>query len=74
MRNRITDAQLALRTEHVSEMLRDLFVATQDRNGYTGLDLYDARGCIRTLTTGTKREVYEYLGAMEEALYIVGRD
>ena len=51
----------------------DIHLRTQGRNGYTGLDLYDGSSMVRTLTIGTKREVYEYLGAMIAALEIVGR-
>ena len=40
------------------------------RNGYVGLDEYEVDSenhygaCIRTITAGTKREVYDFLHAM----------
>ena len=71
---RITRQNLDTRADFVSTMLRgSLHVEAQGRSGYIGLDLYDAHGCVRTLATGTKREIYAYLGAMLDALEIVGR-
>lgn len=68
------------RAKVVSSMLNGLSVHVQGRNGYFGLDLYQETGrdnpnatLVRTLTTGTKREVYTYLAAMLDALEIVGR-
>lgn len=72
---RVSAAQLDERAVSVSAMLHgDLRVVVQGRNGGTALDLYDATGCIRMLTAGTKREVADYLGAMIETLSIVGRE
>lgn len=71
---RITKQQLRDRADIVSSMLRDgLHVDIQGRNGYFGLDLYDAHGMVRTLATGTKREVKLVLDGMYEGLTIVGR-
>ena len=40
-------------------------VVAQGRNGYIGLDEFDASGSmVRTITCGTKREVGEFLHAM----------
>ena len=76
MAERITRANVEARAEAVNRGLRDgLRVVVEGRYGYTALDLYDERGMVRTLTTGvTKREAYDYLGAMIETLWIVGRD
>lgn len=72
--DRISPTNVSLRAQTVSGLLRSgLYVRAQRRNGYTGLDLYDADGMIRTLTTGTSREVWNYLGAMLATLEIVGR-
>lgn len=74
MRARITRVDIDRRAATVSAMLRgDLRVVAEGRNGYTGLDLFDSRGCVRTLTVGTSREVGDYLSAMLETLDIVGR-
>lgn len=71
---RITYPRVTLRAQAVSGLLRSgLYVRPERRNGYVGLDLYDNDGRIRTLTTGTTREVYSYLGAMLETLDIIGR-
>ena len=71
---RITQQYLEDRTAVTNSMLRgDIHLRTQGRNGYTGLDLYDGSSMVKTLTIGTKREVYTYLGAMIDALEIVGR-
>ena len=72
-RERITRADLAVRTASLSRRLNGLRVETQRRNGYVGLDLYDAHGLIETLKTGTAREVFDYLCAMERALALVNR-
>lgn len=75
MTERITKTNLTRREGAVNSMLHDgIYVSSNARNGYTALDLYDRVGCIRCLTVGTKREVYDYMGAMIEALSIVGRD
>jgi hypothetical protein len=73
---RITRKAVDGRAEFVSALLRDgLRVVPEGRYGYIGLDLYDAHGMVRTLSTGlTKRQAYDYLGAMLETLDIVGRD
>jgi len=74
MSDRITHSRVELRTQAVNGQLRSgLYVRAERRNGYTGLDLYDADGCIRTLNTGTTSEVYRFLGGMLAALEIVGR-
>lgn len=71
---RVTTGEVEARATRVSAMLRDgLHVVASGRNGYTALDLFDGHGVVRPLKLGTKREVYEYLGAMAEALTIVGR-
>ena len=71
---RITKANLDNRAEAVNRGLRDgLHVVLGGRYGYTALDLYDRNGMVRVLTAGTKREVYDYMGAMIETLIIVGR-
>ena len=71
---RINHARVTARADFVSTLFTSgLHVRAERRNGYTGLDLYDADGCIRNLTVGTSREVYDYLGAMLAALEIVGR-
>ena len=73
---RITAVQLAELAQRVSKQLRgDLFVVVAGRYGYTAVDLYDKRGMVRTLSSGlSKRQAHDYLSAMYEALYIVGRD
>jgi hypothetical protein len=72
--DRITYNRVTLRAQAVSGLLRSgLYVRAERRNGYVGLDLYDADGCIRTLDTGSTSEVYRYLGGMLAALDIVGR-
>lgn len=72
--DRITNTNLANRAAAVNRGLRDgLHVDVSGRNGYTALDLCDAHGVVRLLTIGTKREAYEYMGAMIETLTIVGR-
>lgn len=70
---RITKGNLLNRRDAVNRGLRGLYVQVQGRNGYTALDLFDNSGMVRTLTVGTKREVYDYMGAMIETLIIVGR-
>ena len=80
--DRIKRSDVDARAQQVSDMLRGLKVIAQGRNGYIGLDLYQREGehiqprftMVKTLTTGTKREVYEYLGAMLATLEMVGRD
>ncbi len=74
---RITNQNLAERRHAVNRALvlsgATDFIFTQGRNGYTGLDLADKDGsCLRTLTVGTKREVYEYMGAMLEMAWMLG--
>lgn len=72
--DRVTAKQLEQRAERVSHCFSGaLRVEVQGRSGQTALDLCDASGTIRLLTIGTKRSTYDYLGAMLEALYIVGR-
>ena len=74
MSNRITKQQLEERATRVSSSINGaLHVAVQGRNGQTALDLCDEHGTIRLLTIGTTRQTYDYLGAMLEALSIVGR-
>lgn len=71
---RITKTNLSNRAGAVNSMLRDgIHVIPSGRYDYTALDLYDRSGLVRTLTCGTKRQVYDYMGAMIEALSIVGR-
>jgi hypothetical protein len=71
---RITLTNLSRRAEAVNRGLRDgLHVVPNGRNGMTALDLCDAHGVVRLLTIGTKREAYDYMGAMIETLTIVGR-
>jgi hypothetical protein len=71
---RITRARVNLRAQAVSGLLRSgLYVSAEGRNGYIGLDLYDADGMVKNLICGNAREVYTYLGGMLEALAIVGR-
>lgn len=75
MQDRITKTNVENRADAVNRGLRHgLRVEVQGRNGYTALDLYDNDGMVRTLTVGTKREAYDYMGAMIETLTIVGRD
>lgn len=74
MSDRITKSRLSNREGALNSMLRGVHVETQGRYDYTALDLYDRAGLVRTLTSGTKREVYDYMGAMIEALSIVGRE
>ncbi len=65
--NRVTAANRQLQVAGVGGQ----FVA-QGRNGYTGLDYCDSIGTvIRTLTCGTKREVYDYLGAVIETAWLL---
>lgn len=40
------------------------YVLTQTRNGSTALDEYQGRVLVRTITVGTKREIYDFLHAM----------
>lgn len=71
---RVTKALLEDRVAVVNSMFRgDIHLRAQGRYDYTGLDLYDGGAMVKTLAAGTKREVYVYLGAMIEALEIVGR-
>ena len=72
--DRITHSRVTLRAQAVSGLFTSgLYVSAERRNGYTGLDLCDPHGTVRTLTVGTSREVYTYLGAMLETLTIIGR-
>lgn len=72
---RITAKQIDERAAHVSRLFQGtLRVEAQGRNGQHALDLCDEHGAIRLLTVGTKRSTYDYLGAMLEALTIIGRD
>jgi len=71
--NRITQLQLDTKAAHVSGMLRGLRVEVQRRNGSTALDLYEGTSCVQLLTVGTARQVADFLDAMAETLYIVGR-
>lgn len=70
---RVSETHLIHRMEVVNSALRGVRVVASGRNGYTALDLYDADGCIRTLCTGTKRGVYDYLDAMIATLEITNR-
>ena len=72
---RITKQQLDELAAHVSRCFTgELHVVVEGRYGYTAIDLYDAHGCVRTVTAGlTKRQAHDYLGAMMSALEIVGR-
>ncbi len=75
---RITNQNLAERRHAVNRALvlagTTGGVFTQGRNGYTGLDYFDTTtgSVLRTLTCGTKREVYEYMGAMLEMAWALG--
>lgn len=44
--------------------VRGHYVLAQGRCGYVGLDEYVDGACVRTIMTGTKREVTNYLRAM----------
>lgn len=71
--SRITREDVDRIAETISESLHGLSVRAQGRNGYTGIDLYDGRGVVETLTLGTKREVYTYLQGMRRALLLTNR-
>jgi hypothetical protein len=43
-------------------------VRAQGRNGYTGLDLFQGGMCMRTITVGTKREIFNFLAAMSTGI------
>lgn len=71
---RVTSKNVDARVETANRMLRrPVRVSAGGEYGRTALDLCDDDGVVRRLTTGTKREVYDYLGAMIETLTIVGR-
>lgn len=47
-------------------------VAVQGRNGYTALDLATADGrTVKNLHAGTKNDVWNYLYAMRESLWLL---
>jgi len=72
-RERVTNEDLANRLVVVNRLLPGPeHVAVQSRYGYCGLDLHGERGAVRTLRNGTKREVFDYLGAMIDTLHLVG--
>ena len=59
------DAALATINDTAAKLGSPLSLHAQSRNGYTGLDLYNAKGCERNITCGTPREcsaaAYEWL-------------
>jgi len=57
----------------ISEALNGLRIEVQGRNGYFGVDLYDAHGMVDTLHLGSKREIYTYMQGMRRTLLIIGR-
>ena len=69
-----------IQIEHTTEALNAMFekrgstarVFAQGRSGHTGLDLMNEAGAIqKTLTVGTKSEVWDYMHAMMEALWLL---
>lgn len=73
----ITKDDLNARTQNVNRRLRPEGVSAIDhrasggryvlheyRNGAVALDEYRGTSCIRTITVGTKREIYDFLHAM----------
>lgn len=67
MGNRITRADLDTRCENLNRRIESTgrHVEVQGRNGYIGLDEYDADGsALRTITVGTTREIGDFLHAM----------
>ena len=71
---RITRKDVNRIAQTVSESLKgDLHVVAQGRNGYVGIDLFDATGMVDTLHLGTTRECYTYLQGMRRYSLIIGR-
>lgn len=69
---RVTREDLERIAETVSESLpHELKVFVQARNGFYGLDLYNAAGMVDTLTTGSKRELYTYLQGMRRTFLLL---
>lgn len=51
-----------------------VLISVQGRYGYQGIDLYNNRGCLRTIRTGlTKGQALDYLNAMLEGIFLYTR-
>lgn len=77
---RITQADVHNRVEAINRILverhLDTRVGSSGRNGHNVVESftgYPGRERVETLATGTKREVYVYLGAMLQTLWLTGR-
>ncbi|MBA2740985.1 MAG: hypothetical protein H0U46_03135 [Actinobacteria bacterium] len=73
----MTKSDLTRQEDAVNSMLASrgssARVFVQGRNGYTGLDLLDAKdgGTVKTLTAGSKSDVELYLLGMKEAFWLL---
>jgi hypothetical protein len=67
---RITNKDIEARVENLNRRLTNgRQVVAQGRNGYIGLDEYDASGAmVRTFTCGSKREVADWLFAAMQGI------
>jgi hypothetical protein len=66
MAKRVTQYELFERCLNLNRRLESInrLVEVEYRNGYVSLDEYEGSVCIRTITTGTKREIADFLHAM----------
>lgn len=62
---RVSVDNIALRCENLNRRLSNgRSIHVQGRNGYVGLDEYNAEVLVRTITVGSKKEVADFLHAM----------
>lgn len=76
MSDRITLGNVHQAEERLNQSLAVLGVPvrvrSEGRYGYIGIDLYRDDACLRTLSTGlSRRDAYQYLGAMNDALCLL---
>lgn len=76
MSDRITIANVRQAEERLNRSLAYLGspvrVRVEGRYGHLGIDLYRDDACLRTISTGhTRKDAYQYLGAMNESLTLL---